>query len=320
MGKIAFVFPGQGSQKAGMGRSFYDNSDAAREVFRTASDILGFSMQDLCFKENDRLDLTEYTQAALVTVGSSILAEFAARGIHPDIASGLSLGEYEALIAVRAMEFEDAVKVVRERGILMQEAVPPGEGVMEALLGSDPDTVEAVLEQYRGERAGHPCCVVIANDNCPGQVVISGRTEDVDNVIPLLTAAGVRRCTRLNVSGPFHSPMFCEAEKELEKVLEPVTIHPHLAPYVTTVTAQPVTGTDEVKGLLRRQISHPVLWRQSVLRMIADGVDTFVEIGPGTTVSSFIKRIDRTVKTLHVETFEDMDDVCTRLSEAKSSV
>ncbi len=315
MSKIAFVFPGQGSQKAGMGLSFYDNSNAAREVFRTASDILGFSMEDLCFKENDRLDLTEYTQAALVTVGASILAEFDARGICPDTASGLSLGEYEALIAVGAMDFKDAVKVVRERGILMQEAVPVGEGVMEALLGPDLDTVEAVLEKYREERTGKPCCVVIANDNCPGQVVISGRREDVDNVIPRLTAAGVKKCTRLNVSGPFHSPMFCEAEKELEKVLDPVTIYSHDRPYITTVTAEPVTGTEEVKGLLCRQISHPVLWRQSVLRMIACGVDTFVEIGPGTTVSSFIKRTDRTVKTLHVETIEDMDEVCRALAE-----
>ncbi len=314
MGKVAFVFPGQGAQKAGMGQTFYEHSDAARSVFETASELLGFSMEELCFTENDRLDLTEYTQAAMVTVGAAILAELGVRGLAPDVAAGLSLGEYEALIAVGAMDAADAIRVVRQRGILMQETVPVGEGAMAAVLGSTPETIEEVLSAYRAEHAGSPCCVVIANDNCPGQTVISGRTEDVNAVIPALTEAGAKRCMLLNVSGPFHSPLLASAGEALREVLEPVVIHPHTIPYVTNVTAEPVTGTEEVKDLLCEQVSHPVLWRPSVMRMIADGVDTFVEIGPGKTLTSFIKKIDREVETLHVENWEDVNGVAQALS------
>ncbi len=309
MGKTAFVFPGQGAQKAGMGQTFYEHSEAARAVFQTASEELGFSMEELCFTENDRLDLTEYTQAAMVTVGAAILAELNAEGFFPDMAAGLSLGEYEALIAVGAMDVSDAIRVVRRRGILMQEAVPVGEGAMAAVLGLAPEKIEETLSAYRAEHAGLPCCVVIANDNCPGQTVISGRTGDVNAVIPALTEAGARRVTPLKVSGSFHSPLMKGAGEALRAVLDPVTIRPFPIPYVTNVTAKVVTEPEEVKNLLCEQVSHPVLWRQSVMRMIAEGVDTFVEIGPGKTVTSFIRKIDRGVTTLPVETWEDLERI-----------
>ncbi|MCD8009772.1 MAG: ACP S-malonyltransferase [Lachnospiraceae bacterium] len=307
MGKIAFVFPGQGAQKTGMGKDFYENSVRAREAFETASRLLGFSMEELCFEKNERLDQTEYTQAALVTVSAAILTECAARGITPDMAAGLSLGEYGALLAADVMDYPDAVRVVRRRGILMQEAVPLGQGTMAAVLGLPAEKIEEVLAAYLREQAGKDGCVVIANDNCPGQVVISGRCPDVEAVLPLLKEAGARRCVPLNVSGPFHSPLLAGAGEKLRDVLQPVTIREPRIPYVANVHAEPVTSAAEVKELLCRQVSSPVLWRQSVMRMIAEGVDTFVEIGPGTTLTSFIRKIDRGQTVLHVGSWEDME-------------
>lgn len=299
MGKIAYIFPGQGAQKAGMGKDFYENSAVSRAVFEKAGELLGFSMEELCFEENDRLDITEYTQAAMVTASTAMLRELQERLFAPDVTAGLSLGEYCALVCCGAMSFEDAVQVVRQRGILMQEAVPAGLGGMAAVMGLTAETIEQVLNDIPG--------VQIANYNCPGQIVISGEKKAVDTASAALKDAGAKRVVPLNVSGPFHSEMLREAGGRLGQVLETVEVCGHEIPYVTNVTASYVTGTDVIKDLLIRQVSSSVRWQQSVEAMIADGVTHFVEIGPGRTLASFVKKISRDAAVYNVEKWEQLD-------------
>lgn len=305
MSRIAFVFPGQGAQKCGMGKDFYENTEIGRSVFDRASELLGFSMPELCFEENDRLDITEYTQAAMVTASIAMMEVLKARGVKPDVAAGLSLGEYCALVAAGVMSADDAISTVRQRGILMQEAVPVGEGAMAAILALDASAIEEVTGPMEG--------VWIANYNCPGQIVISGRKAAVEEACEKLKAAGAKRALLLNVSGPFHSGMLTEAGRKLGQVLENVAVSEPQIPYVANVNASYVRSAGEVKGLLERQVSSSVRWQQSVEAMIADGVDTFIEIGPGKTLAGFMKKINRGVTTLNIETLEDVDKVVNAL-------
>ena len=302
---VALIFPGQGAQATGMGKDFYDNVSASREVFDKATQLLGLDMPALCFEENDKLDITEYTQAALLTASVAMLAALEEKGIVPDVCAGLSLGEYCALVASKVMSFEDAVKTVRQRGILMQEAVPVGEGGMSAVIGLDGAVIEKVCEGIEG--------VQVANFNCPGQIVITGKLESVEKANEQLKEAGARRCIMLNVSGPFHSDMLQEAGKKLGKVLEDVQLNDFTIPYVTNVTAEYVRDTSSIKELLQKQISSSVRWQQSVEKMIAQGVDTFVEIGPGKTLAGFMKKIDKTMTVYNIEKLEDVDKVCQAL-------
>ncbi|HJD12282.1 MAG TPA: ACP S-malonyltransferase [Candidatus Ruminococcus avistercoris] len=299
MGKIAYIFPGQGAQKAGMGKDFYENCALSREIYEKSSQLLGFSMEELCFEENDRLDITEYTQAALVTTSVAMLAQIEEMGYTPDVTAGLSLGEYCALVSCKAMTFADAVKVVRQRGILMQEAVPLGQGAMAAVLGMTAEQIDQVVDPIDG--------VEVANYNCPGQIVISGKTDAVQTACQALKEAGAKRTVPLKVSGPFHSSMLAGAGKKLGEVLEPVVLTEHSIPYVTNVTASYVEGTEEIKDLLVRQVSSSVRWQQSVENMIAAGVDRFVEIGPGKTLASFVKKISREVSVYNVNTWESLE-------------
>ena len=299
MGKIAYIFPVQGAQKAGMGKDFYENCALSREIYEKSSQLLGFSMEELCFEENDRLDITEYTQAALVTTSVAMLAQIEEMGYTPDVTAGLSLGEYCALVSCKAMTFEDAVKVVRQRGILMQEAVPLGQGAMAAVLGMTAEQIDQVVDPIDG--------VEVANYNCPGQIVISGKTDAVQTACQALKEAGAKRTVPLKVSGPFHSSMLAGAGKKLGEVLEPVVLTEHSIPYVTNVTASYVEGTEEIKDLLVRQVSSSVRWQQSVENMIAAGVDRFVEIGPGKTLASFVKKISREVSVYNVNTWESLE-------------
>ena len=299
MGKIAYIFPGQGAQKAGMGKDFYENCALSREIYEKSSQLLGFSMEELCFEENDRLDITEYTQAALVTTSVAMLAQIEEMGYTPDVTAGLSLGEYCALVSCKAMTFEDAVKVVRQRGILMQEAVPLGQGAMAAVLGMTAEQIDQVVDPIDG--------VEVANYNCPGQIVISGKTDAVQTACQALKESGAKRTVPLKVSGPFHSSMLAGAGKKLGEVLEPVVLTEHSIPYVTNVTASYVEGTEEIKDLLVRQVSSSVRWQQSVENMIAAGVDRFVEIGPGKTLASFVKKISREVSVYNVNTWESLE-------------
>ena len=298
MSKIAFIFPGQGAQVCGMGKDFYEQTEIGKQVFDKASELLGFSMPELCFEENDRLDITEYTQAAMVTASIAMMRVLEENGIKPDVAAGLSLGEYCALAAAGVMSDEDAIRTVRQRGILMQEAVPVGEGAMAAILALD----AAVIEEVTGAMEG----VWIANYNCPGQIVISGLKEAVETACEKLKEAGAKRTVMLNVSGPFHSKMLTGAGEKLGRVLEGVEVHTPVIPYVANVTASYVTDAKEVKPLLEKQVSSSVRWQQSVEAMLADGVDTFIEIGPGKTLAGFMKKIDRTVKVINIEKLEDI--------------
>ena len=312
MSKIAFMFPGQGAQKAGMGKDFYEQSETARKVIDKATELLDIDMKALCFEENDKLDQTEYTQAALVTVCMAMEHVLRERGLKADVTAGLSLGEYCAIASAGGMSTEDAITTVRKRGILMQNAVPGGKGTMAAVLGMKGEDIEKVVDPIDG--------VTIANYNCPGQIVITGWKESVEKASEELKAAGAKRVMPLNVSGPFHSPMLEEAGRELGQVLAGVQLSEleiQLSeleiPYVTNVTAEYVTDISETKALLATQVASSVRWQQSVENMIADGVDTFVEIGPGRTLAGFMRKISRDVKVYNVGTWEDVDKVVSEL-------
>lgn len=302
MNKVAFIFPGQGAQAVGMGKDFYDNTETARRIFDRASELLGFSMPELCFESNDRLDITEYTQAAMVTVGIAMMKVLMEKtDIRPYVAAGLSLGEYCALAAAGIMSVDDAITTVRQRGILMQGEVPVGIGAMAAVLAMDAERIEQVIEDISD--------VQIANYNCPGQIVISGKKEAVELAAEKLKEAGAKRVIPLNVSGPFHSKMLTGAGEKLGKVLEGVKVSKPEIPYVANVTAEYVTDEGLVKPLLTRQVYSSVRWQQSVETMLKDGVDTFVEIGPGKTLSGFMKKINRNVAVLNIEKLDDLEKV-----------
>ena len=299
MGRTAFIFPGQGAQYIGMGKDFYEQIPVSKEMFDLASEAAGLDVAALCFEENDRINITEYTQIAMLTMEVALLKAVLEKGYQPDVTAGLSLGEYGAITAAGVMCPEDVFKVVRKRGIYMQEAVPTG-GAMTAVLGLGAAQIEAVCEETEG-------CVSIANYNCPGQIVITGEAEAVGKAAEALAAAGAKRCVPLNVSGPFHSRMLTGAGEKLGEALKDVTVHDIQIPYLANVTGDYVTDREQVKPLLTQQVSSSVRWQQSVEKMIADGVDTFVEIGPGKTLSGFMRKINKDVKTINIEKIEDLE-------------
>lgn len=302
MSKTAFLFPGQGVQKCGMGKDFYENSSQAAKLFEKASEALGLDMKALCFEENARLDQTEYTQAALVTTYLAMCRELESRGVKPDITAGLSLGEYAAIAVAGAMSDLEAIRLVRKRGMLMQNTVPAGKGAMCAILALDEKKIEEVMNEIPD--------VTIANYNCPGQIVITGKTAAVEMAAARLKEAGARRTLMLNVSGPFHSPMLEPAGAALRQELEQVTFQKLQIPYVTNVNACEITDASEIPELLVRQMYSPVRWMQSMEYMLKNGVDTFVEIGPGKTLEGFLKKINRNVQVHHVSCWEDLEQIC----------
>ena len=297
MSKIAFLFPGQGAQKAGMGMDFYEKFPTAREIFDQASQWLSMDMKELCFEKNDRLDLTEYTQAALVTTCLAMEKVVEEYGLTPDVTAGLSLGEYCAIAVSGGMSVKNAITTVRKRGILMEQAVPAGEGAMAAVIGLEADKIEEAIAGTNAE---------IANYNCPGQIVITGPKLAVEQAAVKLKEAGARRVLPLAVSGPFHSSLLQNAGKELEQELSKVEFSSLKIPYVTNVTAQYVTDSSKTKDLLAKQISSSVRWQQSVEKMLEEGVDTFVEIGPGKTLTGFMKKIAPDVRTYSIQKIEDL--------------
>ena len=305
MSRIAFLYPGQGSQEAGMAKDFYENSPEARELFDQASEMLDLDLRKLCFEENDLLEKTEYTPAAMVAACLAITGELKKRGLHPDMTAGLSLGEYCAIAAAGGMCDMDAVRTVRARGIFMEHAAPEGIGAMSAILGMENSSVEKVMQEIDG--------AYIANYNCPGQIVITGEKEAVERAGKALKEAGARKVLPLKVSGPFHSPMMENAGEKLKKVLEEVTLKKPSVPYVTNVTAELVTEKEPIRELLVKQVSSSVRWEQSIRNMIAEGIDTFVEIGPGKTLSSFMKKTDRNVTMYRVGTWEEAETVCSEI-------
>lgn len=305
MSKTAFLFPGQGAQTAGMGKDFYEQSRTAAGIIDRAAELLGIDMKALCFEENEQLHQTEYTQAALVTVCMAMEQVLRERGLKADVTAGLSLGEYCAIASAGSMSIDDAICTVRKRGILMQNAVPGGKGSMAAVLGLTGEQVESVIREMEG--------VSVANYNCPGQIVITGWKNQVEEAAQALKGAGARRVLPLNVSGPFHSPLLKEAGEELGEALEKVALCPLSIPYYTNVTACPVTEREWIKPLLVKQVASPVLWQQSMERMLSEGVDTFVEIGPGKTLTGFLRKIHREAKVYNVATWEDVEKVAGEL-------
>ena len=299
MGKIAFLFPGQGAQVTGMGKDFYDEYAIAKEVFDTAKNNTDVDVADICFTENDKLNITEYTQIALLTTEVAILKVILDKGIKPDYCAGLSLGEYGALAAANVMDDADLFKVIRKRGLFMQNAYPVG-GAMSAVLGLDADVISDVLKSVDG-------IVSIANDNCPGQIVITGEENAVAKASEKLVEKGAKRCIALNVSGPFHSELLKGAGEQLGEVLANININEPAVPYLSNVTADVVDNKDNIKDLLTKQVYSPVRFRESVLKLKDLGVDTFIEIGPGKTLAGFIRRIDKDLKVINIEKIEDID-------------
>lgn len=302
MGRISFLFPGQGAQYVGMAREFYDTYEVSRRVFEEASRAAGFSLEELCFAENQKINETRYTQPALLTACCAMLEAVKQEGIKPDGAAGLSLGEYCALYAASVMTLEDAVRTVCQRGIYMSQEVPGGVGTMTAVMSRRPVPAEEICAATEG-------IVTVANYNCPGQQVISGERAAVEQAAAKLIEAGASRTIPLKVDGPFHSPMLAGAGERLRALLEQVEIRTPKLAFVSNVTAREVNEPSRIRELLGRQVYSPVLWQQSVEYMIEKGTDTFLEIGPGRTLTNFVKKINGSVRVLHVERPDDLKRV-----------
>lgn len=311
MKKIAFIFPGQGAQYVGMGQEIAQNYEIANEIFERASEALGYDMKKLCFEgPEEELKKTENTQPSILTASIAIYEVLKQHGHVPEVVAGLSLGEYSALVAAKAISFEDAVKTVKARGKYMQEEVPLGVGTMAAFVGLERDKV---LEAC--EKASEFGVVEPANFNSPMQIVVSGEVKAVEKAVEIGKELGAKRALVLNVSAPFHSSMLKGAGEKLGNELDKVELNDFTYPVVANVTADYYDGASSVKKLLVDQVSSSVLWEDSVRKMIEDGVNTFVEVGPGKALSGFIKRISKDVQLLNVQDSASLEKTLKALSE-----
>lgn len=302
MGKLAFVFPGQGAQTVGMGQALSEAYPVAAEVFNRAGEALGMDMRALCFQgPEEELKKTENTQPAILTASVAVLEVLRQEGFEPDMTAGLSLGEYTALVCSGVIRFDDAVRTVRKRGRLMQEAVPEGVGAMAAIMGIEDSLVIEACTYASAFGICEP-----ANFNCPQQLVIAGEAEAVAKGVEKAKELGAKKAVLLPVSAPFHTSMLKSAGDKLAEVLADVPLNPFTVPVVSNVDAQPYSGPEAVSDLLVRQVSSPVRWGQCVQTMIDAGVDCFVEIGPGNALSKFIKRVSKDVTILNVEDAESL--------------
>lgn len=304
MGKIAFVFPGQGAQAVGMGKDVYDSHEGARRVFDAADEALGFKLTDIVFGgPEDTLKQTSYTQPALLAASLALYEAFRGKGIRPDYVAGHSLGEYSALAVAGVLSYADAVRTVRARGELMEQAVPGGQGAMAAVLGAD----RGALAELCAKISGTVAAVELANMNCPGQIVVSGTKEGVQAVVEMGKEIGAKRVIPLEVSGPFHSSLMKPAAEKLAGVLAGLAMSPASVPVVANVNAQPVTEPERIRQLLVEQVYSPVLWEDTVAWLITQGVDTFVEIGSGSVLAGLIKKVDKTVKVVSINSKEAIE-------------
>ncbi len=312
MKKTAFVFPGQGSQYAGMGQKMFAHYPAAREVFAEADEVLGFSLSRLCFEgPAEELQKTVNAQPAILTVSVACLQVLQEQGVRPAAAAGHSLGEYTALVAAGALSFRDALLLVRKRGQYMQEAVPLGEGGMVAVLGLTAEAVAGICRQV--EEKGYRCDV--ANYNCPGQIVIAGERKALAEAVAMARAQGAKKCVELAVSAPFHSRFMCPAAERLADELAKTPVADPEVPVVANVTADYVNSGEEIRKLLAEQIYSPVRWEQSVHRLTGDGVNIFLEIGPGSVLTGLIRKIARPARAFNAEDPESLEKVLAYLGE-----
>ena len=295
--KIALVFPGQGAQYPGMGREVFEKYAVAGRAFDEADAALGFPISRLCFEGSEEdLKLTENTQPAILATSIALFRILEEKGIRPDFVAGHSLGEYSALVAAGALKLGDAAVLVRRRGKYMQEAVPVGVGAMAAVLGLDQAAVQGVCERAAKGQVLSP-----ANLNSPGQVVIAGHREAVERALPLAKEAGAKRAILLQVSAPFHCALMKPAEERLSVDLDNLSFSDLRCPLITNVDAQPIRNGSDARSALKRQVSRPVRWEESVRRLLSEGADTFVEVGPGKVLLGLIKSVDKSVTMLNVE-------------------
>ena len=309
--QVVFVFPGQGSQYVGMGRDFYDHDHRAKEIFQIAGEVLGIELSKLCFEgPAEELQKTEYAQPAILTMSVVCLEMLRQSGLRPVVTAGHSLGEYAALVAAGSLAFADAVRLVRQRGRYMQEAVPLGRGGMVAVLGLNGPDVVSVCQQARS--AG---IVEAANFNCPGQVVIAGELNALKQASKLAREAGARRCLDLPVSAPFHSSLMQPAGFRLSEELVGVSVTDPQIKVVANVSADYVNSASAIKTNLVAQVSSPVRWEESMHRILADGLTTFVEVGPGKVLTGLIKKINKTVVACNVEDRDSLEHVLALLGK-----
>lgn len=310
MSKIAFVFPGQGSQSVGMGKDLYDARPEARERFELADKQLGFPLSELIFGGPEaELKQTANTQPALLTTSVALAEAFVAKGLTPDYVAGHSLGEYSALTVAGVLSFEDAVSIVRARGEYMEQAVPGGQGAMAAVLGGEREALAALCADITAGGA----LVELANVNCPGQIVVSGSKEGIQQLVSRVKEIGAKRAIPLEVSGPFHSSLMKSAAERLQDRLATATFHDASVPVVANVTARPVQDGAKIAELLVQQVYSPVLWEDTVNWLIAQGVDTFVEIGPGSVLTGLIKKTDKSVRLFNVNHLDSLEQTAAAL-------
>jgi [acyl-carrier-protein] S-malonyltransferase len=314
MGKVAFMFPGQASQYPGMGKELAEKYPAARAVFDEADKALGFSISKMCFEgTEDELKLTANTQPAILTVSVAAFRVLEEKGIAPDYVAGHSLGEYSALVAVGSLKFVDAVKLVRKRGMYMQEAVAAGQGAMAAIMGLSPAVVQDACKRAA---EGEVCSA--ANLNSPEQTVISGSAGAVKRAVEIASQSGAKRAVILPVSAPFHSALMMPAQEKLEKDLQTTTFADLQVPLVTNVDADTIRTGAEARGALVRQVSMTVRWEESMRMLLDEGVNTFVEVGPGRVLTGLMRQIERSVASLNVEDEKSLAGTLEKITGARS--
>ncbi len=309
MSKIALIFSGQGAQYAGMGKDLYENIEECREIFDIADRELGFSIKKICFDgEEGKIDKTEYTQPAILTTSIAALRAFEKEGIEYHAVAGLSLGEYSALVSSGMISFEECVTLVRKRGLFMEEAVKDIDGTLAAIIGLDIEQVEELVNNAKKEDV-----LQISNLNCPKQIVIGGETAAIDRAVEIAKEMGAKRALKLNVSGPFHTKLLKEAAENLYTEMNNIEFKENSLPIYMNVNGEKLNSGDDIKEIMKLQVMSSVYWEKSIRNMIDDGIDTFIEIGPGKVLSGFVKKVDRKLNCMNIEDLKTLENTLSKL-------